>query len=134
MFPCPISEVKAAGAQLRCQAGPVRGAWNAECIACAAGKWAESCGSTDTNSGSFSAGSAHQMSKAGPGWADTEACCSKISRKQRLPFAWRFRVSFNCSAQVLRWLLLLVLLAALLEGWVVVAAASTMGDTVWLQL
>lgn len=72
--------------------------------------------------------------RPGAGWADIEACCSKISRNQRLPFAWRFRVSFNCSAQVLEWLLLLVLLASLLESWVVVAAAITMGDTVWLQL
>lgn len=36
----------------------------------------------------------------------------------------------NHSAQVPEWLFLLVLLAAPLEGWVVVAAASVMGGTV----
>lgn len=49
--------------------------------------------------------------RPGARWTDMEAC-SKLSGSQRLPFAWRFPVSFNPSAQVLEWLLLLALLAA----------------------
>lgn len=93
---CLISEEKSSGAQLRCRAGPVRWrAWSAECthsLCC----WevGRVCCSTDRNGGSFSAGSAHQMARA-----------------RRLPFAWRFPVSFNHSARVLEWLLLALLAA-----------------------
>lgn len=47
----------------------------------------------------------------GPGarWADREAC------SKRLPFAWRFSVSFNRSAQVLEWLLFALLAAGRLR-------------------